>query len=71
MTNSATTVNIREIRHEIATLAGDLGRIIRDGNPSEEQRESVENARRLLQQARDVLAPAEVEHTGQEAGDPR
>jgi len=60
-TNPFTTKNIREIRAAIGDLWGDLQRVTRDGEPNEAQREAVEEAWRLLGQARKVLAPARVD----------
>lgn len=59
-TNPHTTTNIREIRDAIANLAGDLKRVTRDGEPTEAQREAIDEAWRLLGQAHRILAPAGV-----------
>ncbi len=56
-----TTLNIREIRAEIGESEASLRRIVRDGHPNEAQRQAVEEAVRLLGEARKVLAPAAVD----------
>ncbi len=53
----STTLNIREI----GDLEADLRRVVRDGDPNESQRLAVEEAARLLGEARKVLAPAGVD----------